>query len=155
LSEKRGLILERSIEKQELLSILEDCDPAWLARALFLRQQSDPILEKLCELKAAIEKGKRGDVEALSQGLETALDLPGSRRQSFLSDDYDLILIHSTDDLASLRDLPSYEEHVRPLLERFVIRAASASTEFEEGFSWWSALEHLCDRLNLPVPDSP
>lgn len=127
----------------------------WLAHARFFRQQSDPVLEKLCQLKAAIEKGKKGDIEALSQGLETVLDLPTPHRRSFLSDDYDLILTHSMEDFASLRELPSYEDRIRPLLEKFVNRAAISSMEFEEGFSWWSALEDLCTRLNLPTPDSP
>jgi hypothetical protein len=147
--------MERPIEWQELLSVLEACDPKWLARAIFFRQQSDPVLESLCHIKAGVERGKQGDIEALSRGLEAALDLPEPRREPYLSDDFDLILTHSTDDLASLRDLPHYEERIRPLLEKFVARAAAAATEFDEGFSWWSALEELCARLNLPVPESP
>ena len=141
-------------EWQELLSTLESSDPKWLALTLFLRQQSDPILAKLCQLKAGIEKGKQGDIEALSRGLENALDFQASR-DSFLSDDYDLILTQATEDLASLQDLPNYEEHIRPLLKHFIIRAANASMELEEGLDWWSALENLCDRLNFPIPDSP
>ena len=146
--------MKRPMGWEELRSMLEGCDPKWLAHALFFRQQSDPVLEKLCQLKAGIEKGKRGDIEALGRGLKAALDLP-TPRQSFLSDDYDLILTHSLEDLASLRDLPDYEKSIRSLLETFVIDAANVSTEFEEGFSWWSALEDLCVQLNLPVPDSP
>ena len=147
--------MKRPFDGQELLSTLEACDPKWLAQALYFRQQSDPVLEGLCHLKMAIEKGKQGDVEAFGRELEAALDLPAPRRQSYLSDDYDLILTHSNEELASLRDLPSYEKHLRPLLEKFIIRAANASTEFEEGFSWWSALEELCARLDLPLPDPP
>ncbi len=84
------------LERQELLCFLEACDPKWLAHTLFNRQQTDPILERLCQLKVGIEKGKQGDIEALRQGLETSLDIQAERRHSFLSDDYDLILTQSS-----------------------------------------------------------
>jgi hypothetical protein len=140
---------------KEFLSILGACDPKWLAEALFFRQQSDPILAGLCHLKVGIEKAKLGDFEALDQGLNAALSFSGSRRRGFLSDDYDLILSQSKEDLASLRDLPDYEVRIRPLLEQFVVQAANVATEFEEGYGWWSALEDLCALLGFPTPDPP
>lgn len=142
-------------DSQAFLSILKACDPKWLAEALFYRQQTDPILNRLCQLKVGIEKGKQGDIEALGRGLEAAVDLESARHRSLLSEDYDLILTQSWEDLVSLRNLPNYEESIRPLLEQFVIRAASASMELEEGFGWWSALEDLCAQLNFPKPEPP
>ena len=144
-----------SVPWKEQLAILENCDPKWLAEALFFRQESDPILNRLCKLKIGIEKAKTGDVEALRSGLEAALDFPTPHRSAFLDDEYDMILNHSTQDLELLQELPNYEECIRPLFESFISRAAFLSTEFEEGFGWMQALEELCTLLKLPVPDMP
>ena len=141
----------------ELLGFLKTQGAANLANLIWIQaQQHDEIIRRLVFLKFGIATAKLGDVEMFRRTLDYALEWDKNFIKYPACNDYSLILTQSLEDLLVLRSAAvDWNTILRPELECFVLRAAQVSMDLEDNSSWWDSLQTFCNRLEIPVPDSP